>query len=70
MTLRVSRDMMKASIDVVANQYGVCSEYVAEGLIEEIFRAMARAGGSDAAYFVSTAIHILRMEDAAKSSAL
>jgi hypothetical protein len=36
-------NMVRAAVKVIAEDYGVCSEYVAEGLVQDIFRAMMAA---------------------------
>ena len=39
----VTSEMIAAAVKVIAEDYGVCSEYVAEGLVADIFRAMMAA---------------------------
>ena len=41
--------MIAAAVRVIADEYGVCSEYVAEGLVQDIFKAMIAAQSNQAA---------------------
>jgi hypothetical protein len=36
----VTPEMIAAAVKVIAEDYGVCSEYVAEGLVADMFKAM------------------------------
>jgi hypothetical protein len=40
--------MVAAGVRAIAEEYGVCSEYVAEGLAEDVFRAMVSVQQSSA----------------------
>ena len=39
----ITRAMVEAGVRVIAEEYGVCGESVAEGLAAEVFRAMSAA---------------------------
>lgn len=47
--IEVTSAAVRAAIEVVANDYGVCSEQVAEGLVRDIFAAMIAAQENQAA---------------------
>jgi hypothetical protein len=41
--IEVTPEMIAAAVKVIAEDYGVCSEYAAEGLVEDILKAMIAA---------------------------
>jgi hypothetical protein len=46
--LEVTPEMIRAAVKVIAEDYGICSEYVAEGLAKDAFEAMMRARSTQA----------------------
>jgi hypothetical protein len=50
--LNITAAMIAAGVKVIADEYGVCSEFVGEGLAEDVFKAMiaARQDSSAAAH--------------------
>jgi hypothetical protein len=45
--MEISSAMIAAGVRVIAEEYGVCSEHIVEGLATNVFRAMVAAHEKD-----------------------